>query len=71
MGRTFTAPCRLADNAPSAAATCAALTDGTTTLGWWRSDPSPDVMVFNDFVENADELRAAAGIRARCGAQQC
>jgi hypothetical protein len=62
----------------SPGSSCARLIDPATNApatpaqtGWFRGDPLPDVMVFNDLVENADDRRAAAATFARCAASLC
>ncbi|WP_406051305.1 hypothetical protein [Kribbella sp. NBC_00889] len=64
---------RTASTTPCSEIFMASTTPGVADrhTGWWRGDPLPDVMVFNDLVENADDLRAAEAAFARCASNRC
>jgi hypothetical protein len=51
---------------------CSQITDGTTTINWWRGGPGPNVMsARNTIGENPDDMRAADAAFVRCGRRQC
>jgi hypothetical protein len=50
---------------------CLQLTDGATTVGWWRADPNPDILNQSGVEEQGDDRRAAISAYANCELGRC